>query len=269
MAWENEDMRFGAMNFPIAPVLKEIETIGQLGMDFVELAMDPPQAHFSRLGEQKDAIIRACERFNMGLVCHLPTFVYTAHLSDAIRQVSLDEVIASLETAVDLGAEKAVTHPGYIDGLAVHVTQYAVSLAMESLTTICRRAETLGITLCIENMFAGLGPYAEPDDFDSIFQSFPQLKLVLDIGHANIGDPGGRRGIDFIKRFADRLEHLHISDNSGYMDEHLPLGQGNISIKSLARALGQVKYDKTITLEIFGENRSALLKSRLMLEKIL
>ena len=79
-------MRYGAMNFPVAPVLDEIAAIGRLDMDFIELAMDPPQANFRRIRGQIGEITREVERYKMGLVCHLPTFVYTAHLSDAIRR---------------------------------------------------------------------------------------------------------------------------------------------------------------------------------------
>lgn len=262
-------MRFGAMNFPVVPILEEIEIIGRLNFDFLELAMDPPQAHAQKVRQHKKQIIRALTRMDMGLLCHLPTFVYTAHLSDAIRRASVDEVIISLETAVDLGAEKIVVHPGYIDGLAVHVQDYALSLAMESLEAIYNRSVDLGIPLCVENMFPRVGPYVEPDDFDCIFQAFPDLKLVLDTGHANIGDPSGRRVLAFITRFADRLEHLHVSDNSGQMDEHLPLGRGCFDFESLALALRQVKYDKTVTMEIFGEDRSMLVNSRLLFEKSL
>lgn len=261
-------MRYGAMNFPVLPVLKEIEEIGRLEMDFLELAMDPPQAHYRQIREQKEEIIQAAKRFKMGLVCHLPTFVYTAHLSDAIRKASVEEVVASLETAADMGAEKAVVHPGTIDGLAVYVPDHAAALVLESLAAIYRRAEDLGIPLCIENMFSGLGPFVEPEDFEPIFTSFPQMNLVLDVGHANIDDPERCRAVRFISRFSDRLEHLHLSDNHGRMDDHLPLGYGNVQWEAVARALGRVKYDGTITLEIFQEDRSVLTRSRLMLDQL-
>lgn len=261
-------MRYGAMNFPIRPLLDEIEEIGRLGMDFLELAMDPPQAHHHLIRQQKEEVIRAVERSKMGLVCHLPTFVYTAHLSDAIRQASLDEVIASLETACELGAEKAVVHPGIIDGLAVYVPDYASALVLDSMAVIYRRAEALGIPLCIENMFPRLGPFVEPDDFTSIFTSFPQMKLVLDIGHANIDDPSGQRAVRFITQFPDRLEHLHVSDNRGRMDEHLALGTGSVRWESIARALNRAAYDETVTLEIFDDDRASLVRGRMMLDKL-
>jgi sugar phosphate isomerase/epimerase len=266
---ERVNMRYGAMNFPVAPILAEISDFGKMKMDYLELAMDPPQAHYHQIRQQKSSILRALERFRMGLVCHLPTFVYTAHLTDSIRHASIDEVTASLETAADLGADKVVVHPGYIDGLAIHVSDHALDLALESLGKIYLRAETLGVKLCIENMFPLAGPFAEPDDFIPIFQSLPGLKLVLDTGHATFGDPSGKRIEHFITQFRDRLEHLHMSDNCGNLDSHLPLGHGNIGFRRVAGALRNVGYDKTVTLEIFDTDRSALLQSRLKLEKLL
>jgi sugar phosphate isomerase/epimerase len=262
-------MRFGAMNFPVRPVLEEIDAFGALQVDYLELAMDSPMAHYSLIREQKDAIRRALERWKMGLVCHLPTFVYLAHLTESIRQVSLQEVLGALETAADLGAEKVVAHPGYIDGLGVHVLNDALNLAMAALEKIWLRSSRLGLMLCIENMFPRVGPFVEPDDFEPIFASFPDMKLVLDTGHANIGDHGGRRLLNFIHRFGPRLGHLHVSDNNGRSDEHLPVGHGNIGFKAMARALKRIGYDDTVTLEIFSPDRDDLVASRRLLEKVL
>ncbi len=262
-------MRFGAMNFPVRPVLEEIDAFGALGMDYLELAMDSPMAHYSIVMEQKNPIRKALRRWKMGLVCHLPTFVYLAHLTESIRHASMQEVIGALETASDLGVEKVVAHPGYIEGLAVHVLEDALDLAMAALEKIWQRSSQLGLMLCIENMFPRVGPFVEPADFDPIFTSFPEMKLVLDTGHANIGDRGGHRLLDFIHRFGPRLGHLHVSDNNGQWDEHLPVGHGNIGFKPMVRALKQVGYDDTMTLEIFSPDRTNLVASRRKLEKIL
>ena len=39
-------MRYGAMNFPVKPVMEEVQRISDLGFDYVELALDPPRAHW-------------------------------------------------------------------------------------------------------------------------------------------------------------------------------------------------------------------------------
>jgi sugar phosphate isomerase/epimerase len=46
-------MLYGAMNFPVHPVLEELEAISKLGFDYIELTMDPPQAHYSIIRRQK------------------------------------------------------------------------------------------------------------------------------------------------------------------------------------------------------------------------
>ena len=50
-------MLYGAMNFPVMPILSELEEIKRLGFDYLELAMDPPQAHHKMIWEQKDKLI--------------------------------------------------------------------------------------------------------------------------------------------------------------------------------------------------------------------
>ena len=262
-------MRFGAMNFPIKPVLAEIDDFAALEMDYLELALDPPQAHFSLIRRQQQSIRRALRQHTMGLVCHLPTFVYTADLSPAIRNASIQETLASLEIAADLEAEKVVLHPGYIGGLGVHVMAQALALAMESLEIFVRRSERLGIIMCIENMFPKYRPFVTPDDFQPVFEAFPQLRFTLDTGHAHIGDEKGGRALAFIARHGQRLGHLHVSDNSGQADEHLPVGQGTIGFKALVRALVHSGYDDTLTLEVFSPDRADLVNSRRRISRML
>jgi sugar phosphate isomerase/epimerase len=90
------DMRFGAMNFPVVPVLDEIESFARLGFDYLELAMDPPMAHYETLSSSRTAITRALKVNGLGLVCHLPTFLSTADLTQSLRQASMTEMRRSL-----------------------------------------------------------------------------------------------------------------------------------------------------------------------------
>ena len=255
-------MRFGAMNFPVCPVLEEIEAIAALGLEYVELAMDPPQAHFHQIKGHRREIQKALNRHGLGLVCHLPTFVQTADLTDGIRQASVVETIRAIETAADLSAEKVVLHPSYISGMGAHVPDHAYALAMESLNSFVMRADQLGLPMGIENMIPGVSLFVEPEDFKPVFKSFGGLQFVFDIGHAFIGDKSGRRLLAFIDAFSDRMIHVHVSDNHGTHDEHLCIGYGHINFKPVIRQLRHIGYDGTITLEIFDQDRKTLTKSR-------
>ena len=140
-------MRYGAMNFPIKPVLEEIEAFAGMGFDFLELSLDAPQAHYSQILLLQDEIRRLLDAHDLGLVCHLPTFVFTADLTDSIRRASLDEMLRSIETAHGLHAEKVVLHPSIISGLGSFVVDLVRQYAVESLQTLLHKAANLEVHL--------------------------------------------------------------------------------------------------------------------------
>lgn len=255
-------MLYGAMNFPVKPILEEIEEIAALGFDYLELAMDPPGAHFSTIRENRDQIKNALATHCMPLVCHLPTFVSIADLTESIRRASLDEMYHSLEVAGELNALKVVLHPGHIGGLAVFVRDMALDFGVQSLEAIIAKADRLGLSVCLENMFPRVQSFYEPSHFEDILERFPELRLTLDCGHANIGSGDRQRIFDFIGQFGPRIGHVHLSDNMGRRDDHLPIGKGTVNFQKIADSLKACGYDDTITLEIFTEDRRQLQASK-------
>lgn len=262
-------MRYGAMNFPIKPILDEIESVAALGFDYLELAMDPPMAHYTIIREQQNKILKALSRHGLGLVCHLPTFVYTADLTESIRQASLDELLNALGVASEMNAAKVVLHPSVITGLGIFVKELALKYAHEALALVAASADQLDLCLCLENMFPRCGFLCAPDEFEAVLQRYPKMKLTLDTAHANIGTKGENRSLEFIQRYADRLGHLHLSDNKGKRDDHLPMGQGSSDFRSIIQALYHSGYDDTLTLEIFVDDRSSLVAGRNRIQDML
>ncbi|WP_022664333.1 sugar phosphate isomerase/epimerase family protein [Desulfospira joergensenii] len=255
-------MKFGAMNFPIKPVPDELRKIADLGFDYFELSLDPPCAHYAEINRIRTELSRTLEDCGMELICHLPTFVYTADLAPRIRKASLEEMIFSLKTAARLHAVKAVVHPPMLSGLGPFVPEKAAGLARESLATVVTEAEGLGIPLCLENMFPGYHTFFSPEHFIHVFEAFPGLQLTLDTGHANMGDPEGTRLFEFIRMFPDRIGHIHVSDNNGKQDEHLRVGSGSIDFEKFAGQIKKSGYNHTMTLEIFSPDPKDLIQSR-------
>lgn len=261
-------MLFGAMNFPVVPVLQEIETFAQLGFDYLELAMDPPMAHHQVIGDQRQEIRAALAKHELGLVCHLPTFLSTADLAEAIRIASAQEMHDSLLIAAELGAKKVVLHPSMVFGMGGHVLDTVREYSFAFISAMVNQAKQLDITICLENMMPHNILGVDPPYFQQIFQEFPDLKLTLDTGHANLGDPAGIRLKELVHHFPDRLEHIHISDNYGMRDDHLAVGQGTVDFKNLVRELKKIGYNNTITLEVFSNDRRDLVESRKKLQKM-
>ena len=111
-------------------------------------------------------------------------------------------------------------------------------------------------------MFPRARSLTEPKDFEMVFETFPSLKLTLDTGHAHIGSRGRNRNLDFIERFADRIGHVHASDNFGKEDNHLPVGAGTADFRKIVKALKGIGYDETMTLEVFSRDKEYLRQSR-------
>ena len=261
-------MLYGAMNFPVKPVLQELESLALLGFDFLELVMDPLAAHYAAIRDQKAELLAALDRHKLQLVCHLPTFVSLADLTDSIRQASLTEVLKALETAASLAVEKVVAHPAVISGMGALVPELSRRYAFESLAAIASRAADLGICLCLENMFPRSRFGVEVDEFKDFFNRFPTLRLTLDTGHAHIGSPRGKRVMRYIEAFADRIGHIHVSDNFGKEDNHLPIGSGTIPFTKIVTALKKIGYDGTVTFEVFTADREYLRLSREKFDRI-
>jgi sugar phosphate isomerase/epimerase len=250
-------MKYGAMNFPIKPLLREIELIGEMGFDYVEVTMDPPEATPKKIFTQKRPIQELLHRYGMGIIGHLPTFVLTSDLYESLRRVSLQENFEALEASAELGIEKVVLHPGFITGLGKFLLDKAKGYAMESLEAILKKAVNLNITLCIENMFPQAHLFSQPHEFQPVFETFPEIRLTLDIGHANL-EGGKNRSSEFIRLHGYRIGHVHANDNFGKEDSHLPIGAGIIDFEKIMKELKEAQYDETITLEVFSKDKDYL-----------
>lgn len=260
-------MKYGAMNFPIKPLLREIDEIGEMGFDYVELTMDPPEATPQKILGQKRAILEVLHRYGMGMIGHLPTFVWTSDLYESLRKASLQENFGALEAAAELGIKKVVLHPGFITGMGKLLLDQAKGNAMESLETILKKAFSLNITVCIENMFPQAHFLIHPHEFQPVFEKFPEIRLTLDMGHANLGG-GKNRSLEFIRLHGHRIGHVHANDNFGKEDSHLPIGAGIIDFEKIMKELKEAQYDETITLEVFSRDRDYLKISKEKIKRV-
>ena len=261
-------MFYGAVNSPLRPILDEVKAIAELKFDYLELAMDPPYCDSKNLKKNKREIQERLSQHNLELVCHLPTFLSTADLTDGIRQASIDETLDSLEVAAEMEPFKVVLHPSYMMGLGTFVPDLARVHAMESLEIIVEKAHALGLCLCLENMFPRTQWLINPEEFVDILAKFPTANLLLDVGHAHIDDPKGEKCLRFIEMFPGRIGHVHVSDNFGKEDQHLPIGAGIIDFSRVVKALKGIGYDDTITLEVFSRDRDYLKISKKKMEEM-
>jgi hypothetical protein len=86
-------------------------------------------------------------------------------------------------------------------------------------------------------------------------QADRMIGMTLDVGHLNIAkkdkftDENLRKEVEAI---AKHVKHVHITDNFGYSDSHLPPGMGNVPIKELMQELEKQGFSGRKILETGG-----------------
>jgi len=74
------------------------------------------------------------------------------------------------------------------------------------------------------------------------------FSLCMDIGHMNVFSELSPS--DWVKKMDKRLQYVHLHDNNGEKDEHLPVGKGNIDFESFFNSIKNTGNDIIIALEL-------------------
>lgn len=244
------------MNFPGRSVKKEIHRIAEDGFDFLDLTIEPPAAWLPDGGE----IARLCSDLGLSIVGHTAWYLPLASPFAEVRKMARDLYKRCLDSFAAAGVELVNVHPD--QRVPLHNKDQIRKMNAEAIARLSQDAAQLGVTIMVENLDRG---FSDVDDLRAILDAEPDLRFHLDVGHANLnlGVAGSNRTERLMEAFADRLAHVHLSDNrGGDQDLHLPLGAGTIDWKGVARLLKQGGYDGTFTLEVFSREREYLRMSR-------
>jgi sugar phosphate isomerase/epimerase len=109
-------------------------------------------------------------------------------------------------------------------------------------------AEEEGVILCIENMPMKAHAISRTQRMYEFVQEInhPNLGMCLDTGHANVfADDCG----DMVRLIAPVLKTLHVHDNMGDKDSHLPPYKGTINWERFTSALREIGFAGVLSIE--------------------
>jgi len=161
-----------------------------------------------------------------------------------------------------LGSEYVVMHPVKFGGCILDERrQECFDMNIELFREIKPILRETGVKVLLENMFAKRTENGYKRLYPTIYSTGEELAraadtlgegfgVCLDIGHANIT----REDIPaMVRLLGDRIFALHIHDNTGDRDDHLPPYAGNIDFASAVAALKETGYRGNINFEVnFG-----------------
>jgi sugar phosphate isomerase/epimerase len=233
----------GLMNDPSRPLAEELERIAGLGFELVDLTLEPQGAWPVDAAEVRKLL----DAHGLQAVGHTAPFLPLASAFPELERPARDLFVRACEIFAELGVTLVNLHPT----LRALRGRDAVERNAEAVAEVAARVEPLGVTVMVENMGGGFGT---PEELGPLLDAAPNVRFHLDIGHANIrpyGQPGRLPAL--LEAFGDRIAHVHVHDNKGRYDEHLPLGVGNVDFRGAARLLRATGWDGTLTLEVFAK----------------
>jgi sugar phosphate isomerase/epimerase len=253
-------MLVGAMNHPAQDVLSELRWMADMGLEFIDLTIEPPAAASWKI--KPDEIRKALERYSMKVVGHTAFYLPIASAFEEIRCAAVNELRRCLDLFAHVGAEWMNIHPDR--HAPMHDRAFFIRRNIESLTELQEHSNRTGVGLMIENL---PGEYNNAQQLAELLDPLPDLGLHLDIGHANLMVAHNTTA-EILAAHGKRLRHVHLHDNrGGSADLHLPLGAGNVDVPRAVRALKKCGFNGTITLEVFTADRHYLAYSRDVLKR--
>ena len=136
----------------------------------------------------------------------------------------------------------------------MHDAAFSIEQNLKSIRELLPLARRLDVLLMIENLPGNVNDATQLGRF---LDPVPELALHLDIGHTNLMVQHNTTA-SILERYGNRLRHVHLHDNRGTDDLHLPLGAGTLDLESCVRSLKAAGYDGTITLEVFTPDKELL-----------
>ncbi|MBN2335910.1 sugar phosphate isomerase/epimerase [Candidatus Bathyarchaeota archaeon] len=175
---------------------------------------------------------------------------------DLIREWILKRIRASIRFANELEAECIVVHPGWTTATDRFMRGRAWELNLRSLKWLLRYSGDYGVDMLIENVPEPT-PYllVSVEDFEMFYEEMEyDMGMVLDVGHANLQ---GEVSL-FLERFGDRIRHIHVSDNDGETDQHLPIGDGGIDWEKVMRGVKGKGFTGWVVVESYSDMQRCL-----------
>jgi len=224
---------------------KELEDLINAGAG-LELFAEGPEWRRSQPGDNLTMdFIRSCD---CSRTIHAPFFDLSLASENypSIRRLTLKVYQRFLALAAELKCHYVVIHPhgyGYI-----YDRPGTSRRAKDSLHVLAARAKEAGVQLAVENIGYGPAQLFDAGEFIDLFSEINGIAALLDIGHAHLN---GWNIPQVIRQLDKHLVSLHLHDNNGQADEHLPLGAGRVDWQPVWEALNQLPSMPYLVLEYY------------------
>ena len=236
---------------------KAISEIASLGYEGVEMFDGNLNDYAERPGELRslleDAGVELVSVYTGG------NFVYADILADELHRVT-----RAADLAKTFGAQSLVVGGGARRATGTTDADYsALAATLDHITEI---AADRGLLACYHPHLSTI--VETPDELDQLM-ALTRIGLCPDTAHI-VGGGGDPAAV--IRKYGDRLRHVHLKDVRVDPLQFLPLGQGEIDFADVLSAIHDSGYDGWLIVELDsydGDPREAAATSKTFLDSLL
>lgn len=175
-----------------------------------------------------------------------------------IRQATVQRFDQVMDVAAILKPVSMVFHPGYDRWRQGESQEEWLGLCLETFRPVLHRGMEIGTVINVENIFE-----TEPSTLKGLLDAVdsPFFRHCFDVGHWNLF-----KSVDMEEWFAtlgSYIAHVHVHDNHGKRDDHMPIGDGSIDFDLYFRLMKQYAPDAVYTIEAHDREKVELALQRL------
>jgi sugar phosphate isomerase/epimerase len=161
----------------------------------------------------------------------------------AVRAITKEKLKKAVGVAIQVGAKAIICHPGYDRWRFDGNEAFWLEGSRETFGEVLKEAGK-GLPVFVENIFE-----ERPDTLFALFDCFrdEELFFCFDTGHFNLFSKVPLEG--WMKPLGGLIREMHLHDNHGTRDEHLPVGRGRFpfrELKGFVRGRGDIFYTSEV-----------------------
>lgn len=173
-----------------------------------------------------------------------------------VHRITARRYRQALQASLQLGARLVVFHPGYDVWRYGEQQQLWLDQNLKFWPPLLELAASGGCRMTLENIFE-----PEPLLLARLLNTLasPWLGHCFDVGHWRLFASVSTE--DWFSSLGGQLLHLHLHDNFGVRDDHLPMGEGSIDFNPLLIHLGSLPSERRPSITLEAHSQATLLRA--------
>ncbi|MEE9543922.1 MAG: sugar phosphate isomerase/epimerase family protein [Thermodesulfobacteriota bacterium] len=167
---------------------------------------------------------------------------------EGVRSLTAEKFSLLINRTIPLKPEVITLHAGYDERYFDGDSQLWLAQSIKTWTLLAKEAEEAGVVLALENIFE-----TRPDTLKDLVEAVgsPNLRVCIDSGHLNLYSEVSTE--EWFSELGPYIALLHIHDNLGVRDDHLPVGDGEIDFPEFFSLVREYANGPVYTIEPHGE----------------